>query len=86
MLKNKNFLYASVGQASAYQGWVDADAVLRMMTGTTGDKLPQYTIPVRLFTRDNIGSVPLTQAAEASGEWFGPADYPDSFVKLWGLS
>jgi ribose transport system substrate-binding protein len=86
MLKNKNFLYASVGQASAYQGWVDADAVLRMMTGTTGDKLPQYTIPVRLFTRDTIGSVPLTQAAEASGEWFGPSDYPDSFVKLWGLS
>lgn len=86
MLKNKNFLYASVGQASAYQGWADADAVLRMMTGTTGDKLPQYTIPVRLFTRDNIGEVPLTSAAEASGEWFGPADYPDSFVKLWGLS
>jgi ribose transport system substrate-binding protein len=86
MLKNKNFLYASVGQASAYQGWADADAVLRMMTGTTGDKLPEYTIPIRLFTRDNIGSVPLTSAAEASGEWFGPTDYTTSFVKLWGLS
>jgi ribose transport system substrate-binding protein len=86
MLHNKNFLYASVGQASAYQGWADADAVLRMMTGTPGDKLPQYTIPIRLFTRDNIGSVALTAEAQASGEWFGPSDYPGSFLKLWGLS
>jgi ribose transport system substrate-binding protein len=86
MLNNKNFLYASVGQASAYQGWADADAVLRMMTGTPGDKLPEYTIPIRLFTRDNIGSVPLTAEAQASGEWFGPSDYTGSFLKLWGLS
>lgn len=86
MLDKKNFLYASVGQASAYQGWVDADAVLRMMTGTAGDKLPRYTIPIRLFTRDTIGSVPLTAAAQASGEWFGPADYTNAFLGLWGLS
>ena len=86
MLKNKNFIYASAGQASAYQGWVNADAVLRMMTGTAGDKLPQYTIPIRLFTRDNIGDVALTSAGEASGEWYGPTDYPASFLKLWGLS
>jgi ribose transport system substrate-binding protein len=83
MMKNKNFLYASAGQASAYQGWVDADAVLRMMTGTAGDKLPQYTIPIRLFTRDGLANVTLDAAAEASGEWFGPTDYTDSFVKLW---
>lgn len=86
MMAGKNFLYASVGQASAYQGWTDADAVLRMMTGTAGDKLPEYTIPIRLFTRDNVGSVPLTADAEASGEWFGPTDYTGSFLKLWGLS
>ncbi len=86
MLDKKNFLYASVGQASAYQGWADADAVLRMMTGTSGDKLPEYTIPIRLFTRDNISDVPLTTDAQASGEWFGPADYTTSFLKLWGVS
>ncbi len=86
MLSNKNFLYASVGQASAYQGWVDADAVLRMMTGITGDKLPAYSIPIRLFTRDNIGQVTLNATAQASGEWFGPATYTDSFLKLWGVS
>ena len=85
MLSKKNFLYASVGQASAYQGWVDADAVLRMMTGTAGNKLPAYTIPVRLFTRDNIGDIKLTAAAQNSGDWFGPSDYTQSFLKLWGV-
>ncbi len=86
MLSNKNFLFASVGQASAYQGWVDADAVLRMMSGTTGDALPDYTIPIRLFTRDNVGAVKLSAAAQASGEWFGPTSYTSSFLKLWGAS
>ena len=86
MLSKKNFLYASAGQASAYQGWVDADAVLRMMTGTTGAKLPSYTIPIRLFTRDNIGDIKLTGAAQSTGEWFGPSSYTQSFLKLWGVS
>ena len=86
MLANKNFLSADVGQASAYQGWADADAVLRMMTGTSGASLPTYTIPIRLFTRDNISSIKLTAAAQASGEWFGPSTYTSSFLKLWGAS
>jgi ribose transport system substrate-binding protein len=83
MLAHHNFLYADVGQASAYQGWADADAVLRMMTGTSGASLPTYTIPIRLFTRDNIGDITLTAAAQASGEWFGPTNYTQSFLKLW---
>jgi ribose transport system substrate-binding protein len=86
MLANKNFLYASVGQASAYQGWVDADAVARMLTGTSGADLPTYTIPIRLFTRDNISDITLTSDAQASGEWFGPKDYTDSFLTAWGVS
>jgi ribose transport system substrate-binding protein len=86
MLAKKNFLYADVGQASAYQGWADADAVLRMMTGTSGASLPTYTIPIRLFTRDNIGDISLTAAAQASGEWFGPTTFTDSFLKLWGVN
>ncbi|WP_306207100.1 sugar ABC transporter substrate-binding protein [Actinoplanes sp. RD1] len=85
MLKNGNFLYAGVSQASAYQGWADADAVLRMMTGTSGADLPEHKIPIRLFTRETIGSVSLTDAAQASGEWFGPTDFPASYLKLWGL-
>lgn len=83
MLQSGTFLYADAGQASAYQGWADADAALRMMTKTT---LPTYTIPVRLFTRENVSSVKLTSDAEASGEWFGPADFSAKFATTWGVN
>ncbi|MEV6967416.1 hypothetical protein AB0M47_20160 [Hamadaea sp. NPDC051192] len=82
-LKSGDFLYAAAGQASAYQGWVDADVAIRLMLGAS---VPQYTIPVRLFTRDTIAGVNLTAEAEASGEWYGPATFTDGFKKSWGLS
>ncbi|GAA3339284.1 hypothetical protein GCM10017714_14160 [Curtobacterium pusillum] len=81
MLKNKNFLSVDAGQAVAYQGWAEADAALRLMTKQT---VPSYDIPFRLFTRDNVGDIALTSAAEASGEWYGPADFTTRFEKLWG--
>lgn len=77
------FLYAASGQAAAFQGWVDADAALRMMAGA---KLPEYSIPSRLFTRDSIRGVTLTEAAELSGEWYGPTDFPQKFASLWGVN
>lgn len=82
-LESQNFLYAAAGQAAAFQGWVDADAALRLIAG---DELPEYTIPVRLFTRDSIGDVTLTDEAELSGEWYGPTDFPEEFKALWGLA
>ncbi|PWJ26820.1 monosaccharide ABC transporter substrate-binding protein (CUT2 family) [Branchiibius hedensis] len=82
-LKSKNFLYAAAGQASSFQGWVDADAVMRLVLG---DELPSYTIPVRLFTRDTVNSITLSSAAEESGEWYGPTTFTEDFKKLWGVS
>lgn len=81
MLRSKNFLHVDVGQASAYQGWADADAALRLMLG---QRLPAYIIPIRLFTRENVADLKLTGEAEASGEWFGPTDFPSHFAGLWG--
>ncbi|WP_232794144.1 MULTISPECIES: sugar ABC transporter substrate-binding protein [Pseudofrankia] len=83
MLAAGTFLHMDVGQAAAYQGWADADAALRMMLGK---ELPSYDIPIRIFTRDNIKDISVTTAAEASGEWYGPADFPAKFKTLWGLS
>ncbi|MFC1440604.1 hypothetical protein ABUW04_20305 [Streptacidiphilus sp. N1-10] len=82
-LKSKNFLYVDAGQASAYQGWATADAALRLMLGQT---LPDYTIPMRLFTRDNVGSITIDSADEASGAWFGPTDFTSKFKTLWGAA
>ncbi|MFJ4152755.1 sugar ABC transporter substrate-binding protein [Streptomyces galbus] len=76
-------LAAVTAQAAAFQGWVDTDAALRLILG---QPVPKYTIPTRLFTKDNIGDVQLTEQAELSGEWFGPAGYSENFKKLWGIA
>jgi len=72
---------AATGQGSAFTGWLLADLALRLVAG---EDVPDYTIPVRLFTADNIGDIDLTEAAEASGEWYGDTDYPAEFAKIWG--
>jgi ribose transport system substrate-binding protein len=82
MLAKKSFLYADVGQASAYQGWASADSIMRMMLH---QPVQINTIPIRIFTRANVGSVALTTAAADSGAWFGPATYQAQFKKLWGV-
>ncbi|MFK4122603.1 sugar ABC transporter substrate-binding protein [Streptomyces longwoodensis] len=76
-------LAAVTAQAAAFQGWVNTDAALRLILG---QPVPKYTIPTRLFTKDNIGDVQLTEQAELSGEWFGPAGFSEDFKKLWGIS
>lgn len=81
-LKGGTVLKANVGQASAFQGWASTDAVLRMMLK---QKVRPVTTPIRLFTTDNVGSVKLTSQAEDSGSWFGPADFPAAYQKLWGV-
>jgi ribose transport system substrate-binding protein len=82
MLKNKQFLTADVGASPIFEGWVEADAVLRLMAHQS---VPDSTIPIRLFTQDNIGSLQLTSAAENTGEWYGPTDFAAGFTKLWGV-
>lgn len=81
-LNSGTFLYAAVADASTFNGWIDADAVIRMVAG---EPVPEYTIPERLFTRDNIGDIELTEAAQSSGAWFGPTDFPEKFKTLWGV-
>ncbi|MDN3359081.1 substrate-binding domain-containing protein [Actinomadura sp. DC4] len=82
MLKAKGLLWATVGQASAYQGWADTDAALRLMLKKPVDPI---ATPLRLFTRDNVGGLTLTNAAQDSGEWFGPAGYASEYKSVWGV-
>lgn len=81
-LKNHRQVYAEVGDDVNYEGWADADEVLRMLTG--GSTVSE-TIPERIFTRSNIGSIKLTNANQNSGVWYGnPKVFENSFEKLWG--
>jgi ribose transport system substrate-binding protein len=42
-------------------------------------------VPVRLFDSSNVGSLSLTPAAQASGEWYGGQGYIAMFEHLWGV-
>ena len=79
----KGQVAAAAGQASAYEGWVYMDAILRMAAGQT---VPEYSIPVRLFTKDTVTAADQTEQAQDSGAWFGPTTFTDDFKKLWGLA
>jgi ribose transport system substrate-binding protein len=75
-------LAMDAGEDFPYAGWADADEVMRMMLG-----MPVVTehVPVRLFTSANVGSLHLTPAAQASGEWYGSSAYTTMFEHLWGV-
>jgi len=81
-IKSGRFLHADMGIDYAYQGWAIADEVFRMMLGQPP---VEEKVPNRLFTRENVVSLKLTPAAEASGEWYGSTDFKSMFTKLWGL-
>ncbi len=73
---------AVVAVDQTYAGWALTDQILRMATKTA--PLADIIYPTRLFTKDNIGSVKVTPAAEGSGAWFGSSAYQADFQKLWG--
>lgn len=83
LLKGDSAVKAVVAVDQPYAGWALTDEVLRMMTKSGP---VDETFPSRLFTKDNVGSVQVTAAAQASGEWFGDTSYKTGFSKLWGLA
>ena len=76
-------LAAAVSPSAAYEGWIFADAALRLVAG---DPIPDYAVPYRLFTKNNIDSVTLTADAMNAGAWYGPTEsFQDAFKTLWGV-
>jgi ribose transport system substrate-binding protein len=81
LLKGGQVVRAVVCVDQAYAGWALTDEILRMATksGPAAE-----TFPSRLFTSQNVGSIQVTAAAQASGVWFGDDSYQGQFAKLWG--
>ena len=82
LLKSGPLVKAVVVVDEAYEGWALTDQILRMATGIAP---VQETIPTRLFTEQNIGTIQVTTADQASGVWFGSTSFEDDFAKLWGV-
>jgi ribose transport system substrate-binding protein len=81
-LKSNSMVKAVVVVDQAYAGWALTDEILRMATKTAPAAEP---FPSRLFTAQNIGSIQVTTADQASGVWFGDTSYQSAFEKLWGV-
>ncbi len=81
-LKSNSMVKAVVAVDQAYAGWALTDEILRMATKTAPVDEP---FPSRLFTAQNIGSIQVTTADQASGVWFGDTSYQGAFAKLWGV-
>lgn len=83
-LSRDQLIYADVGIDYPALGMLEADQVLRAITDS-----PQETAlapPVKVFTRENIGSVTVSEAAAEAGAFFtSPASYDGTFFKAWGL-
>ncbi|MEV0912206.1 sugar ABC transporter substrate-binding protein [Streptomyces hokutonensis] len=73
---------AVVAADQLYMGYGVTDELLRMMTRSGPIDEAQ---PIRLLTKQNIGSIKVTAAAQASGEWFGDGSFQADFAKLWGI-
>jgi len=82
LLKSGSLVKAVVVVDEAYEGWALTDEVLRMATKTAP---VNETIPTRLFTKQNIGTIQVTAAAQAAGAWFGSNSFESEFAKLWGV-
>ncbi len=75
-------LQADIGQDFPYEGFADADEIMRMMLK---EPIVEEHVPIRLFDAHDIAGLPLTVAAEDSGQWYGSNAYIGMFERLWGL-
>lgn len=82
LIKNGQGVKADVAVDDPYEGWALTDEILRMATKSP---VVTETVPSRLFSSDNIGSIQVTAAAQNSGAWFGDNSYQGAFSKLWGV-
>ena len=82
LLKSKSYSYADAGQDYPFSAWAFADEAYRLILGQPA--VPE-NIPMRLFTRQNVSGLQLTNAAQNSGSWYGATTFPTQFKKLWGV-
>jgi ribose transport system substrate-binding protein len=83
MLHAGSFLYEDTGSDGILLGWQYANQVFRMILHQP--VLQSEEIPQRIFTRQNVGSLPLTAAGQLSGAWYGSSGFKAAFEQLWGV-
>jgi hypothetical protein len=74
-------LAADVGGPNQWYGVALADQTLRILAGQPA--VANENVPLRLFTRDNVGSI---NPKKDESTWYGSVNPITVYHKLWGLS
>lgn len=74
--------FADTGYSIAALGWNEADAMMRMMLGQD-PLVDKHVTPIKTFTKDNAGTLDLTQAGWESGKWDSSDDFRAMYKELW---
>lgn len=82
-VKGGGLQFADVGYSGVFLGWQYTDGVLRMLLGKP--PVPAQGV-IRVFTKDNVGSLALTPAGFSSFDWYGASAYKQTFLSAWGLA
>ncbi|MDX6741187.1 sugar ABC transporter substrate-binding protein [Actinocorallia sp. A-T 12471] len=76
-----------VANDPAMIAWNNTDRLLRMMAGAPVPAESSYTIPRRVFTADNVGSVNGSSVTDfKNGAWFTDGSFRKAYAELWGAS
>ncbi len=69
--------------AGGLNSWNWADAMLRVIAK---QPIPtNYPVVIRLFDASNIHSIKITPQESQTFDWFGTANYPQQYDKIWGV-
>lgn len=72
-----------VGTDNPYNGWAQADQLIRIFAGK--QPVQDELIPIRAFTKNNIGSITVSQSVINQGSWYiDPKVFQQGYLKLWG--
>jgi len=74
-----NVQAVDVGNSNSWLGWAAIDRALRAMSGAKPDVV---TVPVRLFDKDNLQGIDISDESQL----FPGVDFRTNYKKLWGLS
>lgn len=81
-LKSGTGYVSAVGWDIARISYYEADVMFRLILGDPVDT-SAYVTPVRVFDRDNVDELDITEDGWVSSDWFGGDAYQAEFTSLW---
>lgn len=84
LLAQEQYLGSVSGFSVRAISWYMADQALRMATGNPAAQDVDFPY-IRLFTRENVKDLQLTQGAQSDGSWYGAENIDADFRALWGI-